>query len=41
MHSDQVAAGAGYEFVKGLTLEVEGYYKWMHNLAEYRDGPRF
>lgn len=41
MHSDQVAAGAGYEFVKGLTLEVEGYYKWMHNLAEYRDGASF
>ena len=41
MHSDQVAAGAGYEFVKGLTLEVEGYYKWMHNLAGYRNGASF
>ena len=41
MHSDQIAAGAGYELAKGITAEVEAYYKWMHNVAEYKDGVSF
>ncbi len=40
-YSDQVAAGVGYEIMKGLSVEVEGYYKWMKNLLEYKDGVSF
>ncbi len=40
-YSDQVAAGVGYEILKGLSVEVEGYYKWMKNLVEYKDGVSF
>ncbi len=40
-YSDQVAAGVGYEIIKGLSFEVEGYYKWMKNLVEYKDGASF
>lgn len=37
--SDQVAAGYNRVFRKLKTsLSIEGYYKWMNNLIEYREG---
>lgn len=40
-HAHQVAAGAYYE-LKGLCdLSVEGYYKQLNNLLEYREGSTF
>ena len=41
MNSHQVAAGVFYS-LKGLVdFSVEGYYKWMNNLMEYRPGSSF
>jgi len=37
-NSQQVAAGFAKSFTKGFALSIEGYYKWMQNLIEYRDG---
>lgn len=37
-NSQQVAAGFAKSFSKGISLSVEGYYKWMENLIEYTDG---
>lgn len=39
--SDQVSAGFYYNLHKDYTLSVEGYYKTMDNLLEYRDGQTF
>jgi hypothetical protein len=39
--SDQFAIGASVNLKKGLTLTVEGYYKYMHNLIEYKEGASF
>ncbi len=37
--SDQVSAGYYHSFNSaGITLSVEGYYKWLRNLIEYREG---
>jgi hypothetical protein len=36
--SDQVSAGLSKDFDKGIQLSVEGYYKWMDNVTDYRDG---
>jgi hypothetical protein len=37
--SDQVSMGYYYSFQKQkTTLSVEGYYKWMNKLIEYKDG---
>ncbi|MCD9015325.1 TonB-dependent receptor [Parachryseolinea silvisoli] len=38
--SDQVALGlsSGYRYIE---ISVEGYYKWMNNLIEYKDGAGF
>jgi len=37
--SDQIAAGYNHLFRKFKTLiEIEGYYKWMDNLIEYKEG---
>ena len=40
MTSQQVAAGLFYN-VLDLNLSVEGYYKYMNNLLEYKDGASF
>lgn len=38
MVSHQVCGGLYYEFRKTLDFTLEGYYKQMNNLIEYRDG---
>ena len=38
MKSDQWALGYNYEIMKGFDLSVEGFYKSMDNLLEYREG---
>lgn len=38
MKSDQWALGYNYEIAKGFDLSVEGFYKRMDNLLEYREG---
>jgi hypothetical protein len=38
--SDQVALGASSVY-KHFEISVEGYYKWMNNLIEYKDGAGF
>ena len=36
--ADKIAAGAYWQTDNGaFALSVEGYYKWMHNLIDYRD----
>lgn len=39
--SDQVSAGFYYDLNKTYSFSVEGYYKTMENLLEYRDGHTF
>ena len=39
--SDQVSLGFYYSGLKGWEFSLEGYYKWMHNILEYRDGTTF
>jgi len=39
--SIQYAVGTVYEFNKGIELSVEGYYKTMNNLIEYKEGASF
>lgn len=41
MTSQQVAAGFFYNLLDIMDLSVEGYYKYMDNLLEYRDGASF
>jgi hypothetical protein len=41
MRSMQVAAGINYDVSNQVELSVEGYYKRMINLIEYRDGASF
>lgn len=36
--SNQWAAGYQYEIMKGMNLSIEGFYKQMDNLLEYREG---
>ena len=38
MKSDQWAIGYNYEIAKGFDLSIEGFYKHMDNLLEYREG---
>lgn len=40
MHAHQVAVGAFYDW-KGFEFSVEGYYKFMDNVLEYKDGASF
>ena len=35
---DQISAGLYKSFLAGYEISVEGYYKWMQNLLEYKDG---
>lgn len=41
MKSHQVSVGAFYNLLNLLDLSVEGYYKTMGNLIEYKDGASF
>lgn len=41
MKSDQWALGYNYEPKPGIELSVEGYYKTMDNLLEYKDGASY
>lgn len=38
LESDQVSAGLYGNIGEGHSFSVEGYYKWMRHLLEYRDG---
>ncbi|MDB9931687.1 TonB-dependent receptor [Flavobacteriales bacterium] len=39
--SDQIAIGFAKTLKKQYEVSVEGYYKWMNNLIEYKDGASF
>ena len=39
--SDQVAIGTAINFPKSFSLTIEGYYKTMTNLIEYKEGASF
>ncbi|MDR0560115.1 MAG: TonB-dependent receptor [Prevotellaceae bacterium] len=41
MNSHQVSVGAFYNLNDFLDISVEGYYKTMNNLIEYKDGATF
>ena len=41
MNSHQVAAGVFYTWKSFIDFSVEGYYKWMNNLLEYKPGSTF
>ena len=41
MNAHQVSLGAFYELPKLFDISVEGYYKSMDNLLEYKDGASF
>ena len=42
MQSDQIALGAYYAtHDKGYSFSVEGYYKWMRHLMDYKDNYQF
>ena len=36
--SDQFSAGGYYDRIKGWEFSIEGYYKMMDNILEYKDG---
>ena len=36
--SDQFSAGVYFDGIKGWEFSVEGYFKSMHNILEYKDG---
>ncbi len=40
-NSHQVALGFNYDFHKDWDLSIEGYYKTMDNLIEYKEGASF
>lgn len=39
--SDQIAVGVAKTLKKEYEVSIEGYYKWMNNLIEYKDGASF
>lgn len=41
MNSHQLAAGVFYTWRSLIDFSVEGYYKWMNNLLEYKPGATF
>ena len=41
MKAHQVSLGAFYELPRLFDISVEGYYKYMDNLLEYKDGASF
>lgn len=41
-HSQQLALGLSKDFSdKGLTMAIEGYYKWSENIIGYKEGASF
>ena len=36
--SDQVSIGLTKDFENGIHLSIEGYYKWLNNVVDYREG---
>lgn len=36
-NSDKVAVSANYDINGKFTVSVEAYYKWLHNILDYRD----
>ncbi len=41
MESDQVAIGSVYNINESYEVQVEGFYKWMHNLITYKPGANY
>lgn len=41
MSSDQMTLGINYKFGAGWYMTLEGYYKKMNNILEYKDGSSF
>ena len=39
--SDQVSVGFSHDFANGIQVSVEGYYKWLDGVIDYRDGTSF
>jgi hypothetical protein len=39
--SDQVSVGVSKDFDSGIQLSLEGYYKWLDNVVDYREGTTF
>ena len=39
--SDQVSAGLSYDLKGGIQLSAEGYYKWLDNVVDYKEGNTF
>lgn len=39
--SDQVSVGLVKDFESGIQLSLEGYYKWLDNVLDYREGTTF
>lgn len=39
--SDQGSVGAYFDGLKGWEFSLEGYYKWVRNVLEYKDGVNF
>ena len=39
--SDQISIGGYFSGLPGWEFSLEAYYKWMHNILEYRDGASF
>ncbi|MBO7418336.1 MAG: TonB-dependent receptor, partial [Bacteroidaceae bacterium] len=39
--SDQVSVGVSHDMAEGIQLSLEGYYKWLDNVADYREGVSF
>lgn len=39
--SDQFSLGAYFDGLKGWEFSLEGYYKWVNNVLEYKDGVNF
>ena len=39
--SDQVSVGVSHDLMSGVQLSVEGYYKWLDNVVDYREGASF
>lgn len=39
--SDQVSLGAYYNLNNKYSFSAEGYYKWLHNILDYKDGYNF
>lgn len=40
-YSRQVAVGIAQSFLEKFEISIEGYYKWMNNLIEYKEGASF